>query len=142
MSFLKKLLGKKEQEPVPSVGPAEPTDAPASDPQDKKDPSSLAKEDDEANRAAPEAAPPPYQGAGPNPNIRNLGAPPPPHLQSAYGNAGMQAGMFASMAGGGSMGGDMMLGQVAGGMIGQRIDQVQQHAYWKQRQAEYLAGNP
>ena len=49
--------------------------------------------------------------------------------------------MLTSVVGAGAMGSDMLVGQVAGTMVGQRIDQAQSHAYWRQRQVEYLAGN-
>ena|ERR1700761_3870574 len=134
MSFFKKLLGKKN--PGDDTKPLESSGATAVDinqpPQTKQDTPV-----NPADGAVPSTqAHEPISSSG-----KDLGAPPPPRLASAYGNAGMQAGMFASFAGAGSMGGDMQLGQVGGNMIGQRIDQVQQRAYWKQRQADYLAGN-
>jgi len=49
--------------------------------------------------------------------------------------------MLTSVVGAGAMGSDMLVGQVAGTMVGQRIDQAQSHAYWRHPQVEYLAGN-
>jgi len=53
----------------------------------------------------------------------------------------MGAGMATSMVGAGSMGGDMLGGQIVGNLVGQRIDQAQSHAYWKERQAQFLEGD-
>jgi len=82
----------------------------------------------------------PPQTHTPNTNLPN---PPPPKLAGTLGNAGMQTGVLASVAGvgGGSMTDDLLLGQVGGTMIGQRIDQAKSHAYWKERQQEFNNGN-
>jgi hypothetical protein len=56
-------------------------------------------------------------------------------------NAGMQLGMLDSMATGGNMGAGIVEGGVAGNIIGQRLGQAQRHAYWKQREAAFLAGD-
>jgi hypothetical protein len=70
------------------------------------------------------------------------GPAPPAKLANALGTGGMGAGMATSMVGaGGSMGGDMLGGQIVGNFVGQRIDQAKSHAYWKERQGQYLAGD-
>jgi hypothetical protein len=142
MSFFKKLLGKSNHGDGRSNEESTKPEASGSTLADNSD-SPTTKRDTGMNPASADKAPPSTDRApDPNPSgsYQDLGAPP-PHLASAYGNAGMQTGMMASVVGAGNMGGDMLVGQVAGNMIGQRIDQVQQHNYWKQRQAEYLAGN-
>jgi len=75
----------------------------------------------------------------PQSGLANL---PPPKLAGTVGNVGMQTGMVASVAGaGGSFVDDLLIGQVGGTMIGQRIDQAKSHAYWKERQQEFINGN-
>jgi hypothetical protein len=147
MSFLNKLFHKKNGESSNGRN-TDPADAPPPY-SDTKDAASLgiqdSKPDDSKSQGITATTASSTLPSAP-PGIlapKDLGPAPPPHLASAYGNAGMQAGMFASVAGaGGSMGSDMLVGQVAGNMIGQRIDQAQNHAYWRQRQQEYLAGYP
>jgi hypothetical protein len=69
------------------------------------------------------------------------GPAPPAKLANALGTGGMGAGMATSMVGAGSMGGNMVGGQIIGNLVGQRIDQAKSHAYWKERQGQYLEGD-
>jgi hypothetical protein len=72
--------------------------------------------------------------------------PPPPHGQqmaNQLGQTGMGLGMADSMINpnGPDMGTGIVDGMVGGRIIGQRIDQARSHAFWKQRQQDYLAGD-
>jgi hypothetical protein len=73
----------------------------------------------------------------------NLGPPPGHHIQQKLGNAGMQLGVADAVLNpnGPNMGSGIVDGMVIGGIVGQRIDQSRNHAYWKEKQREYLAGN-
>src|ERR1700749_1999980 len=98
MSFFKKLLGKTNKRNKASDD-TEQLDSSESTTEDKTQPP-LTKGDTQINPTTRDELPPPSQALGPNSvSNKDLGAPPPPHLASAAGNAGMQAGMIASFAG-------------------------------------------
>lgn len=62
-----------------------------------------------------------------------------PQYQSQMQNAGMAVGGAVGMmgVGGASMGDGIVAGSVVGGMVGQRIAQAQNHAYWSGQAMEY-----
>jgi hypothetical protein len=63
-------------------------------------------------------------------------------MTSQMQNAGAQLGMLGAMAmHAAPVGAGIVDGAVAGNIIGQRVHQAQSHAYWRQRQAAYLAGD-
>lgn len=66
-----------------------------------------------------------------------------PQYQQQLGNAGMATGAAVGVMGdgsAGSVGGDMVMGGVVGGIIGQRIAQAENHAYWSDKAMEYRDG--
>jgi len=68
-------------------------------------------------------------------------APPPMNQQTAYGNAGLLAGGVMGHMDGAGVGGGMLDGQVLGTMVGQRVHEAQNHAYWRERAMQYQAGD-
>lgn len=52
-------------------------------------------------------------------------------------NAGMIIGAEAGMATGAGMGAGMVDGMIAGNLIGQRVQQARNHAFWRNRAAQY-----
>jgi hypothetical protein len=76
-----------------------------------------------------------YYG-GPDPT-----APPPTRMTSQAQNAGAQLGMFEAMATHGNVGAGIVDGAIVGNIVGQRVSQARNHAYWRQREAAYLAGD-
>ena len=67
--------------------------------------------------------------------------PPPINNQTAFGNTGLLAGGILAAGSGSSVGGGMLEGDVLGTMIGQRVHQAQNHAYWRERAMMYNAGD-
>jgi hypothetical protein len=49
--------------------------------------------------------------------------------------------MFGAMATHGGVGAGIVDGGIIGNVVGQRVDQARSHAYWRQREAAYLAGD-
>ena len=63
-----------------------------------------------------------------------------PQYQSQLQNTGMAAGAMAGVLGNGSVGGDMVLGGAVGGIVGQRLAQAENHAFWRDQAMQYREG--
>lgn len=89
-----------------------------------------------SSSAAPGAAPTMAPGAPLPQNVTR----PHPQYQSQMQNTGMAVGAVTGAIGPGSVGGDMITGGVIGGVVGQRLAQAENHAFYKDQAMQYREG--